>query len=129
MGATIKKISYYLPEKTLSNQDLQELVSGMERLLKSRQKLAYEKGILRVITRLPWTWQSKAGSLVLQDYDRDKIDFVLLCTQSPDYFLPTSSCILQERLGLSTRTGAVDYNLGCSGYIYGLALAKEFVNL
>jgi 3-oxoacyl-[acyl-carrier-protein] synthase-3 len=55
------------------------------------------------------------------------IDFVLLCTQSPDYFLPTTACLLQSRLGVPTTAGALDFNLGCSGYVYGLSLAKGLV--
>lgn len=56
-----------------------------------------------------------------------EIDFVLLCTQSPDYKLPSSACILQDRLGIQKSAGALDYNLGCSGFVYGLALAKSLV--
>lgn len=55
------------------------------------------------------------------------IDFIILCTQSPDYILPTTACILQDRLGLPTSCGAFDFNLGCSGYVYGLALAKGLI--
>ena len=55
------------------------------------------------------------------------IDFVLLCTQSPDYFLPTTACILQNKLGLKKNIGALDFNLGCSGYVYGLALSKGLI--
>ena len=51
----------------------------------------------------------------------------MFCTQSPDYILPTSACILQERLGLRKNIGAIDYNLGCSGYVYGLSLAKGLI--
>lgn len=57
----------------------------------------------------------------------DQIDFVLLCTQTPDYPLPTTSCLMQDRLGLPTRCGALDFNLGCSGYVYGLALADGLI--
>ena len=49
------------------------------------------------------------------------------CTQSPDYFLPTTACILQDRLGLGTGCAALDFNQGCSGYVYGLALAKGMI--
>jgi 3-oxoacyl-[acyl-carrier-protein] synthase-3 len=59
--------------------------------------------------------------------DKSCVDFVLLCTQSPDYFLPTTACLLQERLGLSTHCGALDFNMGCSGFVYGLALSKGLV--
>jgi 3-oxoacyl-[acyl-carrier-protein] synthase-3 len=55
------------------------------------------------------------------------IQFLLLCTQVPDYYLPATACTLQERLGLKTSCGALDYNLGCSGYVYGLSLAKGLI--
>ena len=54
-------------------------------------------------------------------------DFILFCTQSPDYFLPTTACLIQQRLGLPSTVGALDFNLGCSGYVYGLALASGLV--
>ena len=62
-----------------------------------------------------------------QQIDRNEIDFVLLCTQTPDYPLPTTSCLIQDRLQLATRCGALDFNLGCSGYVYGLALADGLI--
>jgi 3-oxoacyl-[acyl-carrier-protein] synthase-3 len=68
-----------------------------------------------------------AERLFAQGVDRASIDFVLLCTQSGDYFLPSSACILQDRLGLSKKCGALDFNLGCSGYEYGLAIAKGLI--
>ena len=60
--------------------------------------------------------------------DRKSIDFIIFSTQSSDYFLPASSCVLQHRLGISTTAGAFDFNLGCSGYTYGLAMAKSFID-
>ncbi|MEC8473365.1 MAG: ketoacyl-ACP synthase III [Planctomycetota bacterium] len=62
-----------------------------------------------------------------QEIDRNEIDFILLCTQTPDYPLPTTSCLIQDRLQLATRCGALDFNLGCSGYVYGLALADGLI--
>ena len=59
--------------------------------------------------------------------DRNAIDFIILCTQSPDYFLPTTACILQHRLRLGKNCGAFDFNLGCSGYVYGLSMAKGLI--
>jgi 3-oxoacyl-[acyl-carrier-protein] synthase-3 len=57
----------------------------------------------------------------------EQIDFLIFCTQSPDYFTPATACVMQDRLGLKTSCGAIDLNQGCSGYIYGLALAKSLV--
>lgn len=59
--------------------------------------------------------------------ERGDIDYVLFCTQTPDYLLPTTACVLQDRLGLPRQAGALDFNLGCSGYIYGLSLAKGLI--
>jgi len=56
------------------------------------------------------------------------MDFLLFCTQSPEYYLPTGACILQDKLELGTDIGAFDYNLGCSGFVYGLGLAKSLIN-
>ena len=60
--------------------------------------------------------------------DPNSIDFILYCTQSPDYFLPTTACIIQDKLGIPTNSGALDFNLGCSGFVYGLSLAKGLIN-
>lgn len=59
--------------------------------------------------------------------DRNTIDFLLFCTQTPDYVLPTTACLMQERLGLPTSIGALDFNLGCSGFVYGLSLADGLI--
>ncbi len=55
------------------------------------------------------------------------VDFLLLCTQTPDYVLPTTACLVQDRLGLATSIGALDFNLGCSGFVYGLSLADGLI--
>ena len=56
-----------------------------------------------------------------------KIDTLILVTQSPDYFLPTSACVLQNKIGLSKKTKCFDVNQGCSGYIYGLSIASAYI--
>ena len=68
-----------------------------------------------------------AEKLFAAGVERASIDFLILCTQSPDHFLPPTACILQDRLGLPRSCGAFDYDLGCSGYIYGLGIAKGFI--
>jgi 3-oxoacyl-[acyl-carrier-protein] synthase-3 len=60
-------------------------------------------------------------------YDRKSVDYLLYCTQTPDFPLPATACLVQERLGLPQGCGALDFNLGCSGYIYGLGLAKGLI--
>jgi len=70
-----------------------------------------------------------AAEKLFQDGDccPQDVDFLLFCTQTPDYFLPATACLLQDRLGLKRTCGALDFNLGCSGFVYGLALAKGII--
>lgn len=59
---------------------------------------------------------------------REEIDFVIMATQSPDHFLPPTACIIQDKLHIPVTAGAFDFDLGCSGYVYGLAIAGSFVD-
>ena len=59
--------------------------------------------------------------------DPAEVDYLLLCTQSGEYELPSTSCLLHERLGLRKNAGALAFDHGCSGYIYGLSLAKGLI--
>jgi len=127
MGVKITNIEYYLPEQILTNDQLAKQFSDW-----SSDKIEKKVGIKeRHIVKENETALDLAlevGKKILKNYDKDKIDFLLFCTQSPEYYLPTGACILQDKLGLKTDIGAFDYNLGCSGFIYGLALAKSLIN-
>jgi 3-oxoacyl-[acyl-carrier-protein] synthase-3 len=59
--------------------------------------------------------------------DPASIDLLIQCTQSPDYFLPTTACVLHERLGLPKNCAAFDINLGCSQYVYALSVASSMI--
>jgi 3-oxoacyl-[acyl-carrier-protein] synthase-3 len=128
MEAYIKAISYYLPEKVVTNE---ELVKEFPEW--SVEKIAKKVGInewhIAAEDETAGDMAVKAAEKLIRDngIERRTIDFVLLCTQSPDYFLPSTSCIIQNRLGLPTKCGAFDFNLGCSGYEYGLAVAKGLI--
>ena len=127
MKAYIKNIAYYLPTTVLTNEQIAERFPEW-----SAEKVAGKVGITeRHIAADNETAtdmaQKAAEQLFAQGVDKSQIDFVLLCTQSPDYFLPSSACMLQDRLGLGKNCGAFDFNLGCSGYEYGLAVAKGLI--
>jgi len=57
----------------------------------------------------------------------EDIDFIVLCTQSPDYIMPATACIVQDRLGIPRTAGAFDLNLGCSAFAYALAVVKGLI--
>lgn len=129
MKAFIKAISYALPEKVVTNEDLVKEFPEW-----TVEKIAGKVGVQeRHIAGIDETASDiglKAAEKLFSEHeiDRNSIDFLLFCTQSPDYFLPTTACILQNRLGLRTDIGALDFNLGCSGFIYGLSLAKGLIS-
>lgn len=126
--AYIKAISYYLPEKVLTNEDLVKEFPEW-----SVDKVASKVGVnnrhLSAENETAGDMAEKAAKRLFEEYDikPSEIDFVMLCTQSPDYFLPSTACVLQDRLGIPTSAGAFDYNLGCSGCIYGMAMAKGLI--
>lgn len=128
MSIFIKAISYYLPERIVTNEDLLKEFPEW-----SVEKVAAKVGVnsrhLAAYDETAGDMAEKAAQKLFQEYDINPqvIDFLLLCTQSPDYHLPSTACILQHRLGLRTDIGAFDYNLGCSGCIYGLAVAKGLI--
>jgi 3-oxoacyl-[acyl-carrier-protein] synthase-3 len=128
MHAKLTAIEYHLPEKVLSTQDLSTEFPEW-----SVEKIDDKTGIRERHIAGPEECSSDlavAAARKLFDSGAcrpEEIDFVLLCTQSPDYFLPSTACLVQDRLGIPTTAGALDFNLGCSGFIYGLGLAEGLI--
>ena len=128
MSSYIKAISYYLPKNSLTNKKLSSEFPDWSADKISNKTGIYSRNIARndeFVSDLA----INASLNLFKDYSINKeiIDFVILCTQSPDYFLPTTACIIQDKLGLSKNIGALDFNLGCSGFVYGLALANGLI--
>jgi len=128
MGARISAVDYYLPEAVLTNEDLSAEFPEW-----SVEKISAKTGIDRRHISGPEEFSSDLAIAAARKlFERDgirpeDIDYVILCTQSPDYFLPSTACIVQDALGIPTSAGATDITLGCSGYIYGLGLAKGLI--
>jgi 3-oxoacyl-[acyl-carrier-protein] synthase-3 len=128
MNAYIKGLSYYLPEKIVSNDELLKDFPEW-----NSEKVAKKVGVnqrhIAIDSETAGDMAEKAALKLFQEYaiSPKEIDFILLCTQSPDYHLPSTACILQDKLGIPTTAGAFDYDLGCSGCIYGLAIAKGLI--
>lgn len=117
--AYIKAIATYLPEQIECNDTSERFIQKIgvfEKHIAAENQAASDLAV-------------GAAERLFVDYgiDRDEIDFVIVCTQTPDYFMPTTACIVQDRLGLSQSCGALDYNLGCSGYVYGLSMVKGLI--
>ncbi|MDR1874472.1 MAG: ketoacyl-ACP synthase III [Synergistaceae bacterium] len=127
-GARIRAISTYLPEKVLDNAELVRQFGTW-----TENKIFNKTGVSKrhvVDGELVSDLAAAAGERLFTEHgiDRREVDFLLLCTECPDHFLPATACIVQDRLKLRNNIGALDYNLGCSGFIYGLALARGLIS-
>lgn len=128
MDAYIRAISYYLPERILTNEELAQEFPEWD-VDKVYNKVGVRRRHLAAAGETAGDLAEKAARNLFEEYGvaPSEVDFLLLCTQSPDHFLPSTACILQDRLGIPTSAGAFDYNLGCSGCIYGMAMAKGLI--
>ncbi len=127
MKVAINAIEYYLPSKTEDGNCLKEenpdwRIDDIEnktgiqiRHISALGETATDMGILA------------AQKILNSKVNAEDIDFLIFITQSPDYLLPTSACILQEQLELKKSCLAFDVNLGCSGFVYGLAMGGALI--
>jgi 3-oxoacyl-[acyl-carrier-protein] synthase III len=122
----LTSVRSYLPPQRLTNHELAALYEGW-----SADKIYEKTGIRERRVVAPEVCASDlayaAAAQLLEGNDPGGIDALIFCTQTPDYFLPTTASLLQERLRLSQRCAAFDLNQGCSGYIYSLAVASGMI--
>ena len=128
MKSYIKAISTYFPKNILTNDGISEQFPewNSEKIL---QKIGIEQRYIAQADECAFDMATQAVLNLIEEHHLDKntIDFLLLCTQTPDHILPTTACIVQEKAGLPTTCAALDINQGCSGYIYGLSLASSLI--
>lgn len=126
--AKISAVSYAVPDHSIGNEELSQLFPEWP-ADKIKEKLGIISRHIASDSELSSDLAVHAAEkLFLTEPDlKLQIDYILFCTQSPDYFLPTTACLIQHRLGISKTVGAIDINLGCSGWVYGLGLAKGLI--
>ena len=126
--AFIKQVAYCLPEKVITNEAIVEEFPewSVEKII---DKVGVNQRHVSAEGETAADLAVKAANKLFDEsgIDRNIVDFVILCTQSPDYFMPSTACVLQDRLGLRRDIGAFDFNLGCSGFVYGLSIAKGLI--
>lgn len=128
VGARIRAIETHLPDRVLGNDELAALYPTWpaEKILDKtgiRERRIAAEGE----TAADLAFEAAEKLFRSHGVQREEVDFVILCTQAPDYVLPTSACVLQHRLGLRRDIGAFDINLGCSGFVYGLSVAAGLI--
>lgn len=123
MSVSINHISIYLPENTLTNNDLSlEFGVSEDQIYKSTK---ITKRYFSGKNELSSDMAIKAGENLFNEtkIDKTEVDFLIFCSEGFDYIAPASSCIIQHKLGLPTTIGCFDLPYGCSGYVYGLGIA------
>lgn len=127
--AYIKYVEYYLPDDVISNEQISNEFPEWD-----ADKIFNKVGVKhRHIAKNDEFASDLAVNASFKLFNKrginsDQIDYLIYCTQSPDYFLPATSCLIHKNLKLRKDSGAIDINQGCSGYIYGLSLAKGLIN-
>lgn len=120
------KVFVDYPDNVLSNSSIVEELENIN-LDRLEKKLGIKER--RVVNHNESAFDlAKKVCAKISHKELKDIDFLIYCTQTPEYFLPSTACVLQNEIGLQKTSGAFDFNLGCSGYIYGLAMAKSFLN-
>ena len=129
IGTKIGGIAYYLPDNVFTNEDIENLYENM-----SSDKIFNKTGIS---SRHVASEQECVSDLAVEaakklfiehPINKEDIDFIIMSTHTPDYIMPSTACIVQDRLGIPKSVGAFDINLGCTGFIYGLALSKGLIH-
>lgn len=122
-------VSTHLPTTVLTNAELEGIMGDW-----SADKILEKTGIHQRHIAAPNETALDMGVAAAEKLIAEQhllgseIDFLIFCSQAPDYILPSSACIIQDRLGLSKSIGALDINLGCSGFVYGLSLATALIS-
>lgn len=126
--AYLNYVNYLLAPIEISNTDLCKQFPKY-----TEQKIFDSSGVSRRYKIVPDTLSSDFGAACGEAFfkkfpiKKEEIDFLIFCTEGPDYLTPSTSCIVQHKLGLNTSIGTYDLTFGCSGYTYGLSLAKALV--
>ena len=125
MSLIIKSIEYYLPEKVITNEDLQKEFPNWNIHKVADKSGVYQRHVVGE-NETAFDLSVKACEKLFQTNDKHKIDGIIYCTQSPDYIMPSNSFLLHNYLNLKHKVFAFDFNHACTGYIYGLAMANAF---
>jgi 3-oxoacyl-[acyl-carrier-protein] synthase-3 len=122
----ISGTGFYLPPHIVTNDDLSSYMDTTDEWIQERtgikERRYVEKGVGPSDLAIPATEQAlEAAGLKVSD-----IEFIIFATSTPDFYAPGSGCVLQEKMGFN-EIGALDIRVQCSGFIYGLSIAEQYI--
>lgn len=126
LGSKISAIEYYLPKKKENNAILKKNNPKLN-VDRIKQKTGINNRYISGSDETVIDISIKAANKIFKKFSKKKIDFLILVTQTSPYRIPTSACILQDKLKLKKNIIAFDMNLGCSGFLYALRMATSLI--
>ncbi len=128
-NSKIAGIGFYVPEKIVTNNDLTQHMDTTDEWIRERSGIE-ERRYAKPFEETSATLGTKAAERAIEHagISKEDVDFIIFATLSPDYFFPGCGVLLQRELGITkTEIGALDIRNQCSGFIYGLSIADQFV--
>lgn len=124
--ARIKGLGSYLPKRVLTNQDLEQIVDTSDEWIVSRTGIKERRIAAEDEASSDMGFYAAQRALEACQMEPSKIDLILVATMTPDYLTPSTAAIIQSKLG-ATHAAACDIQAACTGFIYGLSIAKAYV--
>ena len=115
-----------LPEKTVTNQDLEKIMDTSDEWIRGRTGIAERRVISNGESTTTLAEAACRKAMEAADVDPSQIDLLVMGTTTPDVVFPSSACLIQKKLGLPD-CGAMDVNAACSGFMYALSIADKFI--
>jgi 3-oxoacyl-[acyl-carrier-protein] synthase III len=128
-SSKIAGIGFYVPETVVTNQDLTKYMDTSDEWIRERSGIE-ERRFAKKHEETPTTMAAEATKIAIEraGIDKEEIDFIIFATLSPDYYFPGCGVLLQRELGITkTEIGALDIRNQCSGFIYALSVADQFI--
>lgn len=125
----INYLNYFLPKKKeLNDKILMQSGKSISEINNMVAKIGIKSRQISGKNQFSTDLAIEASRGILKKFDKNKIDFLIYCTNTPDYLLPSNSCIIHEKLKLKKTCGSFDIGLACSGYVYSLTVAKSLIH-
>ena len=126
MRARIIGTGSYLPNKILTNKDLEQLVQTTEEWITSRTGMKERRIANESETTSYMGGKASIEALKEADITPDQIGLIIVATITPNYIFPSTACLIQDQIGAS-HAAAIDIEAACSGFVYGLSMAKAYI--
>ncbi|MBB6443541.1 beta-ketoacyl-ACP synthase III [Bacillus benzoevorans] len=126
MNAGVLGIGRFLPEKILTNFDLEKMVDTSDEWIRSRTGIEERRIADDATKSSDMAYDAAVKALKNANLTAEDIDLIIVATVTPDTPFPSIACIIQERLG-ATRAAAMDVGAACAGFMYGMVTAKQFI--